>query len=201
MFLGLAFAKNGFIFYATFITFRVQIIKKMNTQKYFKTATSKNWLWNVIKTLIQTAFFWGFFLIFLPDLIMYVTADATILTFSPLSTLGIFAFAIFSILGLSSGITMSIVGQGTPLPTDCPNKLVLKGMYRFVRNPLAVAGIGQGISVGLYFGSIAVIIYALLGAILWHYLVRPAEEEDLEKRFGAEYLEYKSKVKCWLPRF
>jgi protein-S-isoprenylcysteine O-methyltransferase Ste14 len=168
-------------------------------QKYFKTATSKNWVWNVTKTLIQTALFWGFFLIFLPDLIMYVTGDSTILTFSPLPTLGISTFAIFSILGLSSGITMSVIGQGTPLPTDCPNKLVIKGMYRFVRNPLAVAGIGQGISVGLYFGSLAVIIYALLGAILWHYLVRPAEEEDLEKRFGVEYLEYKGKVKCWLP--
>jgi protein-S-isoprenylcysteine O-methyltransferase Ste14 len=171
----------------------------MNTQKYFKPATSKKWVWNAIKTLIQTALFWGFFLIFLPDLIMYVTGDSTILTFSPLSNLGIFAFAIFSILGLSSGITMSVVGEGTPLPTDCPNKLVLKGMYRFVRNPLAVAGIGQGISVGLYFGSLAVILYALFGAVLWHYLVRPAEEEDLEKRFGAEYLEYKGKVKCWLP--
>lgn len=171
----------------------------MDTQKYFKTATSKNWLWNVIKTLIQTAFFWGFFLIFLPDLIMYVTGDITILSFSPLPTLGIIAFAMFSILGLLSGITMSVIGQGTPLPTDCPNKLVIKGVYRFVRNPLAIAGIGQGISIGLYFGTLAVIIYALLGAVLWHYFVRPVEEADLESRFGAEYLEYKSKVKCWLP--
>ena len=173
----------------------------MNTQKYFRTATSKNWVWNVTKTLIQTAFFWGFFLIFLPDLILYVTGNSTVLTFSPLPNLGVFAFAIFSILGLSSGIMMSVIGQGTPLPNDCPNKLVVKGAYRFVRNPLAVAGIGQGISVGLYFGSLSVIIYALSGAVLWHYLVRPAEEVDLEKRFGAEYLGYKKRVKCWLPRF
>lgn len=171
----------------------------MDFQKYFKTATSESWLWNVSKTLIQTALFWIVFLFFLPDLVMYIVGGSELLTFSPLPNLGIAAFAIFSILGLWSGITMSVMGQGTPLPTDCPNKLVIKGPYRLVRNPMAVAGIGQGISIGLYFGALAVIVYALIGAVLWHYFVRPAEEEDLEKRFGEGYLDYKGKVKCWLP--
>ncbi|MFT6148467.1 MAG: protein-S-isoprenylcysteine O-methyltransferase Ste14 [Saprospiraceae bacterium] len=171
----------------------------MDFQKYFKTATSESWLWNVSKTLIQTALFWIVFLFLLPDLVMYIVGGSALLTFSPLPNLGIVAFAIFSVLGLWSGITMSVIGQGTPLPTDCPSKLVIKGPYRLVRNPMAVAGIGQGISIGLYFGALAVIVYALVGAVLWHYFVRPAEEEDLEKRFGEDYLDYKRKVKCWLP--
>lgn len=171
----------------------------MNIQEYFKTATSQNWFWNLLKTLFQTLLFWSFFLLLLPDLIMQLESVLSFPRFKNQSTLGMAAFAVFSVLGLWSGITMSIVGQGTPLPTDCPNKLVVKGPYRFVRNPLAIAGIGQGIGIGLYFGSFLVLIYALIGAILWHYFVRPEEEKDLEQRFGEQYLEYKGRVKCWLP--
>lgn len=175
--------------------------KTMNIQKYFKPSTSNSLVWNVLKTLFQTSLFWGFFLWFLPEIIMYVEGVFEIRTFQKQPNLGIIAFVVFSILGLWSGMTMSIIGRGTPLPTDCPNELVIKGPYRFVRNPMAVAGIGQGISIGLFFGSFLIIIYALLGAILWHYLVRPEEEKDLEKRFGQIYLAYKNRVKCWIPFF
>ena len=96
---------------------------------------------------------------------------------------------------------MSILGVGTPLPLDSPNFLVVKGPYKFVRNPMAIAGIGQGIAVGLFLGSFGVLIYALLGAILWHILVRPVEEKDLEKRFGKSYQRYKKEIKCWIPSF
>lgn len=171
----------------------------MNIQKYFKPSTSKNTIWNIAKTLFQTALFWGFFLLFLPDMIMYVETIVGFPLFKKSPNIGIITFVFFSILGLWSGITMSVLGRGTPLPTDCPNELVVKGPYRFVRNPLAVAGIGQGMSIGLYFGSPFVIIYALLGAVMWHYLVRPEEEFNLEQRFGNVYLEYKNRVKCWLP--
>ena len=171
----------------------------MNFQKYFKPATSTSWQWNAFKSFVQTLIFWIVFLFIIPDFLMYFEGSLGLPTFSVQPTLGMYLFLIFSLLGFWSGATMSILGQGTPLPTDCPNKLVIKGPYRFVRNPMAIAGISQGISVGLYFGSYVIIFYALLGAVLWHYLVRPAEEEDLEKRFGAEYLAYKSKVKCWLP--
>jgi len=92
------------------------------------------------------------------------------------------------------------LGKGTPLPLDCPNQLVIKGPYKFVRNPMAVAGIGQGVSVGVIFGSYLVIIYALSGAFLWHLLVRPIEEKDLEERFGKAYLDYKLNTRCWIPR-
>lgn len=171
----------------------------MNIQKYFKPAASENPVWNVAKTLFQTTLFWGFFLVLLPEIIMYFEGALEIPTFQKQPNSGLIVFVICSLLGLWSGMTMSIIGRGTPLPTDCPNELVVKGPYRFVRNPMAVAGIGQGISIGLFFGSFLVIIYALLGAVLWHYLVRPEEEKDLEKRFGAAYLDYKNRVKCWIP--
>jgi protein-S-isoprenylcysteine O-methyltransferase Ste14 len=45
-----------------------------------------------------------------------------------------------------------------------------------------------------------VVLYALAGGPLWHFLVRPWEETDLERRFGEPYRAYRAAVKCWLPR-
>jgi len=79
--------------------------------------------------------------------------------------------------------------------------LVIAGPYRFVRNPMAVAGIAQGIAVGWYLGSYAVIVYSLVGAVLWHVPVRPVEECDLGERFGDDYFNYGKITRLWLPQF
>ncbi|WP_286178349.1 methyltransferase family protein [Rhodopirellula sp. JC639] len=78
-------------------------------------------------------------------------------------------------------------GGGTPLPTATAPRLVVAGPYRFVRNPLALAGILQGIAVGWLLGSVPVIVYSLTGIFAWHVFVRPAEEQDLLDRFGTRY--------------
>jgi len=96
---------------------------------------------------------------------------------------------------------MSLYGKGTPLPIDCPNRIVIKGPYMYVRNPMAIGGIGQGISVGIYLGSILTILFSLLGAIVWHFFVRPKEELDLAHRFGKDYLNYKKHIRNWWPTF
>lgn len=167
----------------------------------FRPASSPGKAWNLFKTALQTMVFWLLFLLLIPRLITIAEAHFSLAGFPPLRLLGWCLFALFSGLGIASGYTMSWWGQGTPLPLDCPNELVVKGPYRFVRNPMAIAGIGQGICVGLILGSYAVIVYALLGAFLWHLFVRPVEEADLEERFGAAYRTYRLQTKCWIPRF
>ena len=92
-------------------------------------------------------------------------------------------------------------GQGTPLPLDQTNQLVTRGPYRFVRNPMAVAGIGQGVCVSLIFWSLPILVYSLLGAVIWHVVVRPIEEKNLQSRFGQRYLDYRQAVRCWIPRW
>lgn len=169
-------------------------------RRLFRPAKSTSSRWNLTKTFLQTSVFLFVFLLALPKLILYLEVQFSLPSFTPLLYLGLGLFIPCSLLGLYSGYTMSIIGQGTPLPLDCPNKLVIKGPYRYVRNPMAVAGIGQGVGVGLMAGSYIVIVYALSGAVLWHYLVRPVEEEDLAIRFGEAYRVYCERVKCWLPK-
>jgi len=48
---------------------------------------------------------------------------------------------------------MAVLGNGTPLPAATARRLVIGGPYRFVRNPMAVAGLVQTVGVGLWTGS------------------------------------------------
>jgi len=108
-------------------------------------------------------------------------------------------FVLGGTLGLSSGITMALRGKGTPIPMDSPVELVVTGPYGRLRNPMAVAGLLQGAAVGLWLGSSLVLVYVLLGAWIWHVVVRPLEEDDLSRRFGQSYEDYRKQVGCWLP--
>lgn len=96
---------------------------------------------------------------------------------------------------------MSTLGAGTPLPSAMANRLVIAGPYRWIRNPMAVAGIVQGAAVGFVLQSWLVVNYAVLGSLVWNYAVRPLEEADLAERFGEEFQQYREKVKCWIPTF
>jgi protein-S-isoprenylcysteine O-methyltransferase Ste14 len=164
-------------------------------------ATSRPRRWNILKTLLQTSVFWLVFLAILPSAISFWETDLALPRFSFVgqSILPWVLFGLASALGLASGYTMSSQGDGTPLPTDCARRLVVAGPYRYVRNPMAIAGLAQGACVGLALGSPLTLLYVLLGGILWHTLVRPTEELDLARRFGAEYQEYQRHVRCWIP--
>jgi protein-S-isoprenylcysteine O-methyltransferase Ste14 len=59
----------------------------------------------------------------------------------------------------------------------------------------------QGIAVGLGMGSPSVMVYALLGGVVWHVVVRPAEESDMQQRFGQVYDAYRQRVGLWIPKW
>ena len=91
-------------------------------------------------------------------------------------------------------------GEGTPLPTSCPARLVITGPYRYIRNPMATGSLMQGIAIGVWLGSPLILLYVALGISAWNFLARPWEERDLEARFGPAYAHYRAQVRCWIPR-
>ena len=163
----------------------------------FYPSHSTNRFFNVVKTLLQSTFLWTVFLYLIPKFLVKFDNWG----FEQMPLLGWTLFCTFSFLGVFSGLSISIYGVGTPLPLDCANKLVIRGPYKYVRNPMAIAGIGQGISAGLILGSSWVLVYAILGAFLWNLIVRPLEERDLENRFGSHFRQYKNNINCWIPKF
>ncbi|WP_194765518.1 methyltransferase family protein [Microbacterium sp. UFMG61] len=153
------------------------------------------------RTGLQTVFFWGTFLLVLPLVISFVESRWMLSIDVPLAVrvIGIVLLMAATALGVWSAVSMSVEGEGTPLPSQMARRLVVAGPYRHVRNPMAVAGIAQGVAVGLILGSWLVVAYALCGSVLWNSVVRPLEEADLEDRFGAEFADYRSRVSCWVP--
>lgn len=167
-------------------------------------ARPASWRWNVAKTMLQTAVFWATFLGLLPAAVVALETALGLgwwrFAGPAWRVVGVILFALGGALGLCSGVMMAVRGRGTPLPTDCARELVVVGPYKYVRNPMAVAGLAQGLAVGLFLGSPAVVMYAVVGGPVWDVCVRPWEEADLERRFGDDYRRYCERVRCWWPR-
>ena len=91
-------------------------------------------------------------------------------------------------------------GKGTPLPFAHPKKLVMKGPYQFVRNPMVLGTILFLVGSAILLESYGVLIYSAALFLVFHMFVL-IEERSLEKRFGQAYLDYKKKIPRWWPRF
>jgi protein-S-isoprenylcysteine O-methyltransferase Ste14 len=100
-----------------------------------------------------------------------------------------------------SAFNFTFLGKGTPAPIAPPKTLVIRGLYRFVRNPMYIGAIFILLGETLLFGSILVLAYAALRVLLWHRFVVSYEEPRLRTRFGEAYERYCSSVPRWLPRF
>lgn len=94
----------------------------------------------------------------------------------------------------------SRVGRGTLAPWDPTEALVVRGVYRHVRNPMI-----SGVSAVLL-GETAISAAPLLAAWFALFAIGNAvfiplvEEPGLERRFGDAYRDYRRHVPRWIPR-
>ena len=114
--------------------------------------------------------------------------------------------AVTSVLGFAVAVKciwdFGWAGHGTPAPIAPPQKLVVVGFYRHVRNPMYVGFLVGWFSLWVVFGranraALTVAIVAVATVILF---VRLYEEPTLRRMFGAQYEEYCANVPRWLPR-
>lgn len=156
--------------------------------------------WTVAKTLAQVFALWFVALIALPIGISIVEIELAVQRFPGYPQLAAIGLVVFGALGMWAALTLALAGRGTPLPMDETRRLVVTGPYAHVRNPFAIALLGQTTAVGIALGSVPVLIYvAVLGAWLYFY-VRPREEGQLRERFGAAWIEYQRNVRAFRPR-
>lgn len=92
------------------------------------------------------------------------------------------------------------IGRGTLAPWSPPQHLVVKGMYRYVRNPMILGVIIVLLGEAVMFRSWAILIWAVLVFVINTVYFMLSEEPGLEKRFGEEYRDYKRNVPRWIPR-
>jgi protein-S-isoprenylcysteine O-methyltransferase Ste14 len=88
---------------------------------------------------------------------------------------------------------------GTPVPARKPTTMIVRtGPYRFSRNPIYLAFSLFQFGIAIWVNSLWLLV-TLVGAVgIMHYVVIPREEQYLERRFGAQYADYKLSVRRWL---
>ena len=91
-------------------------------------------------------------------------------------------------------------GRGTPAPIDEPKKLVVRGLYRFVRNPMYLGVLTTILGWAALYQTPALLRYAAFVALTFHLVVLLYEEPHLRQVFGADYERYRTSTGRWLPR-
>lgn len=110
-------------------------------------------------------------------------------------------FIIMGIIMMIHTITIFIkTGNGTLAPWSPTKKMVIKGLYRYVRNPMITGVIIILIGESLAFHSFKILIWALIFFVINNLFFVLYEEPDLERKFGDEYKNYKKNVPRWIPR-
>jgi protein-S-isoprenylcysteine O-methyltransferase Ste14 len=101
---------------------------------------------------------------------------------------------------LDSFARFALEGRGTPAPIAPPRKLVVSGLYRYVRNPIYIAVVSIILGQALLFGDGRLLWYGALLWVFFHVAVVMFEEPALKQTFGAEYESFRTNVPRWIPR-
>ena len=121
-------------------------------------------------------------------------------TWPPLQLLGALLLGAGVIVLVDAFVRFVVEGIGTPAPIAPTQRLVVGGLYRHVRNPMYLAVGATIVGQALLLGRPILLLYAAAFAVVVLAFVRGYEEPTLERRFGAEYEEYRRAVPGWLPR-
>jgi len=93
-----------------------------------------------------------------------------------------------------------VIGRGTLGPWDPPKRLVIVGLYRFVRNPMYLGLLGWVGGWSLVTGSRTLMTYTVILGLGFHLRVLFYEEPTLARLFPDDWPRYRSRVNRWLPK-
>jgi protein-S-isoprenylcysteine O-methyltransferase Ste14 len=154
-------------------------------------------------------------ILFLPGMVT-VVIPTTILLATGLDTFDLWQSApatriVLPVLGcafIGLGLVLTVgairlfvtVGKGTLAPFNPTQRLVVQGVYCYVRNPMISGVFFVLLGESLVAASLPLFYWFLLSVIINAIYIPLAEEPGLVKRFGEEYLAYKQNVPRWIPR-
>jgi protein-S-isoprenylcysteine O-methyltransferase Ste14 len=122
------------------------------------------------------------------------------LGFAPFRAIGVVLIAVGIAIVLEAFGRFALQGIGTPAPVFPTKHLVVKGSYRYVRNPMYVAVTSMILGQALLLGNLHLLEYAVFPWLIAYLFVLIYEEPTLRRSFGAEYETYCAHVPRWIPR-
>jgi len=120
--------------------------------------------------------------------------------YAPLSVIGGALIVAGLIAVVHSFARFVVEGLGTPAPVAPTERLVVGGLYRYVRNPMYLAVAAVIVGQLLLFGNLGLLAYAAVYVAAVAAFVRFYEEPTLRRQFGEQYDLYRDHVPAWLPR-
>lgn len=91
------------------------------------------------------------------------------------------------------------IGKGTPMPLMATQKLVVEKPYSYCRNPLYFGLINLFLGISILLGSISSLVMVLLLSVAILFFIKFIEEQELEKRFGDDYVANKKRTPFLIP--
>lgn len=152
-----------------------------------------------LKTLLWSIFVPGTLTIFVPYLLLSSKIELSRAGSSNLRFVGLIPIAMGASIYLWCAWDFTFTGRGTPAPFDPPKEMVVRGSYRYVRNPMYVAALLALVGEAILFESAVILIYAAIVLSVFHLWVISYEEPTLRRKFGGSYEKYCSKVSRWIP--
>jgi len=152
------------------------------------------------RAVTYAALFVSLVLIFVPARVLSASGVLPPTAVGVWQVAGMLLGAAGAALALSCIVAFVVLGRGTPAPFDPPQRLVIRGPYRFVRNPMYI---GAGLAVvgaALFYQSFALLGYVGVLFLVTHLFVVAYEEPTLRRTFGRDYLAYCERTGRWWPR-
>lgn len=151
-----------------------------------------------VKTLIFTILVPGTVTIYVPYRLLYSRVGRNSISIDSLNFIGIIPIVFGALVYLWCAWDFTFAGQGTPAPIDPPRKLVVRGLYKFTRNPMYVGVLSILLGEGILFESRILFEYAGWAFVFFYLFVVFYEEPTLRRKFGESYEIYCRSVPRWI---
>jgi protein-S-isoprenylcysteine O-methyltransferase Ste14 len=115
-----------------------------------------------------------------------------------LKVLGVLVLIAGAALVVETTTRFALQGRGTPAPWAPPERFVERGSYRYVRSPMYLGVILLVVGQGLLLGREILFLWAAVAWLIFTSFLAFYEEPELHRRFGADYDDYRRRVRRWL---
>jgi protein-S-isoprenylcysteine O-methyltransferase Ste14 len=153
----------------------------------------------LIRTLTYASLFVGLVLIYLPSRLLAWSGITRPAGYSWPQITGVVICTVGALIALACVGVFAFIGKGTPAPFDPPRHLVIRGPYRFVRNPMYIGAALALAGAALYFKSAVLFAFVACFLLITHLFVVIYEEPVLRRTFGPEYDAYCHRIHRWWP--
>ena len=134
---------------------------------------------------------------YVPYSILHASNHAHLPRLSPSSVCASLLAAVGALVLLRCVWDFFAAGKGTLAPVDPPRFLVVRGLYRYTRNPMYNGVLAVLLGEAWLFGSASLLEYTLLVFVAFHLFVVLYEEPTLEALFTKSYEAYRHAVPRW----